>query len=106
MRGPKRFTRVVEDFTCEQCGFYVVGTGYTNHCSSCLWSKHVDVNPGDRAAECGGLMEPTLIETEKQDTVVTHTCKACGHTKRNRTGKADSIDAVLKVVQRQNKART
>ena len=54
--GGARFTRVVEDFTCGQCGAAVTGDGYTNHCPLCLWSRHVDINPGDRAAECGGLM--------------------------------------------------
>ena len=43
------FTRKVEDFTCEHCGREVHGNGYTNHCPHCLHSKHVDVNPGDRA---------------------------------------------------------
>ena len=59
---PKKFQRTIEDFTCEQCNFAVKGNGYTNHCPKCLWSKHVDVNPGDRAATCGGLMEPIGAE--------------------------------------------
>ena len=29
-----------EDFICENCGAFVVGTGYTSHCPQCLWSKH------------------------------------------------------------------
>jgi hypothetical protein len=106
MRGPKRFTRVVEDFTCDKCLASVKGTGYTNHCPSCLWSKHVDINPGDRSAVCEGLMEPVLVETEKQDTILTHKCIMCGHTKRNRTSKDDSIEALLAVVKKQNTART
>ncbi len=106
MRGPKRFTRVVEDFVCDKCSTTVKGTGYTNHCPSCLWSKHVDINPGDRSATCGALMEPVLIETEKQDTVITHVCIECGHKKRNKTSPVDSIEAILLVVQKQNKSRT
>jgi hypothetical protein len=51
----KNFQRVIEDFECEHCGHLEEGNGYTNHCTSCLWSKHVDINPGDRAAECQGL---------------------------------------------------
>ena len=49
------FIRKTEDFICEHCGREVRGNGYTNHCPYCLWSKHVDINPGDRAAGCGGL---------------------------------------------------
>ena len=52
----KKFIKVKEDFVCEHCGAEVKGDGYTNHCPKCLWSKHVDVHPGDRAAECGGMM--------------------------------------------------
>lgn len=106
MRGPKRFTRVVEDFACAHCGTHVSGTGYTNHCPSCLWSRHVDINPGDRSAECNGMMEPILVETEKHKTILTHRCTSCGHTKRNKTSHTDSIETILAVVQRQNNGRT
>jgi hypothetical protein len=38
---------------------------YRNHCPACLWSKHVDVQPGDRAATCRGLMRPDRVETRR-----------------------------------------
>ena len=53
----KTFQRCPEDFECGNCGHEIEGNGYTNHCTACLWSKHVDVNPGDRAADCHGLMK-------------------------------------------------
>ena len=56
-----KFIKNIEDFTCEHCGAPVKGTGYTNHCPKCLWSKHEDVNPGDRASDCHGLMKPIDI---------------------------------------------
>ncbi len=56
------FQRTKEDFACERCGLFVRGNGYTNHCPQCLWSKHVDVNPGDRQETCRGLMEPVGME--------------------------------------------
>ena len=62
---PKKFTKRVEDFICEKCGTKNVGTGFTNHCFKCLWSKHVDINPGDRAESCQGMMEPFKIDFEK-----------------------------------------
>ena len=47
-----------ESFTCKQCGRLVVsggaGSGHRNHCPNCLSSLHLDVEPGDRAADCGG----------------------------------------------------
>ena len=60
----RRFARTVEDFVCEKCGTQVEGDGYTNHCPHCLWSRHVDVNPGDRKATCKGMMEPVAVVAE------------------------------------------
>ena len=59
----KGFTKTVEDFNCAHCGAVVHGNGYTNHCPHCLYSRHVDNNPGDRLATCGGMMRPISDET-------------------------------------------
>jgi hypothetical protein len=62
----KKFTKRIEDFTCEVCGAKVKGTGFTDHCPQCLVTgKHVDVFPGDRKAACGGLMKPSGSITAK-----------------------------------------
>ena len=47
----KRFTKNDNGFICAHCGKEVEPLGYTsrNHCPFCLWSLHVDINPGDRA---------------------------------------------------------
>jgi len=92
---PARFTRRREDFACLHCGATVRGTGYTNHCPSCLWSRHVDVKPGDRSATCGGAMEPVGALSEGGNLVVVQRCTECGHTWRNRVAPADDRDAVL-----------
>ena len=51
-----------DSFTCRICGRLVVpagaGSDHRNHCPNCLTSLHVDEEPGDRAADCGGAMEP------------------------------------------------
>ena len=59
-----KFTKIDEEFICENCGNKVEKLGYTcrNHCPDCLHSKHVDVNPGDRQEECHGLLEPIGLE--------------------------------------------
>lgn len=93
----KRFQRKIEDFNCENCGEEVVGDGYTNHCSACLWSKHVDINPGDRASLCEGLMQPVSIKTEKDEHIITHRCEKCGYEKRNRSTEGDNFDEILKI---------
>jgi DNA-directed RNA polymerase subunit RPC12/RpoP len=89
------FTRRREDFTCLRCGTSVHGSGYTNHCPRCLWSRHVDVNPGDRAAECGGAMEPVAALSERGEIIVIQRCVRCGHIRRNRAARNDDQDALL-----------
>jgi hypothetical protein len=89
-----RFTRHIEDFACGNCASNVAGDGYTNHCPQCLWSRHVDVHPGDRAATCGALMEPIGIEQRKNEWRIVHRCVTCGHRKANRLAELDDADAV------------
>jgi hypothetical protein len=92
------FIRTKENFTCGHCGVAVVGNGYTNHCSACLWSKHVDVEPGDRAATCSGLMRPVKVELVKNETILTHRCEVCGYEKRNRLAKNDNRETLYIVM--------
>jgi hypothetical protein len=93
----KKFQRKKEDFVCENCDKKIKGTGYTNHCPECLWSKHVDINPGDRMAECRGMMEPVGIDSKKGNYVILHKCTKCGYEKRNKTLEQDNFDKILKV---------
>jgi ribosomal protein L37E len=91
----RKFQRKIEDFTCEQCGRAVTGNGYTNHCPACLYSKHVDVAPGDRAAECGGLMRPIGSELKSGAYYVLHECARCGFRRKNRIGD-DEMAALIR----------
>ena len=91
----KKFQRHIENFTCGNCGFSVQGDGYTNHCPECLWSQHVDVNPGDRAEHCRGLMEPVGFTIKRGDYILAHRCTKCGTIKNNKAAKNDSFDAIL-----------
>lgn len=93
----RKFQRTIEDFVCEHCGATVSGTGYTNHCPACLWSKHVDVNPGDRAAQCGGLMESIRVEGSSPEYRIVHRCFTCGVQKINMAQKEDDNDALLRL---------
>ena len=98
MKGP-RFQRTVEDFVCGNCGFTVKGNGYTNHCPRCLWSRHVDQMPGDRAAECGGLMKPVAVETKTGGYRILHRCQDCGVEKWNRASSTDDFDRLLQIAE-------
>ena len=63
----KNFTMRDEEFTCENCGQLVHQLKYTarDHCPHCLYSKHVDIMPGDRQNPCKGLLKPIGIEKFK-----------------------------------------
>lgn len=63
----------------------------------CLWSKHVDVQPGDRKATCNGLMKPIRVEFRNSDYYITHECQACHFMRNNRVGKSDNFDVVVKI---------
>lgn len=91
------FIRTIEDFVCEHCGTQVIGNGYTNHCPNCLWSKHVDINPGDRSAQCGGLMAPVGLELEGEKQFVIQVCSKCGFKWRNSVSPNDNQDVVIKL---------
>lgn len=93
----RRFERTKEDFLCGNCGRAVHGNGYTNHCPACLWSRHVDVNPGDRAATCGGSMEPVAAVRKNGAWVILHRCTSCGFERKNKTVPEDDFDALLRI---------
>ena len=93
----RRFERTKEDFICGNCGQVVHGNGYTNHCPRCLWSRHVDVNPGDRAAKCGGLMEPVGAELKNGEWTISQHCVECGFERRNKISQEDDFGVVIKL---------
>ncbi len=96
--GAMAFQRKIEDFICEHCGTPVKGSGYTNHCPKCLWSKHVDIDPGDRASNCGGMMAPIAVEGASPKYVLIHRCEKCKHEKRNVVTAEDDMEAVIHIV--------
>jgi hypothetical protein len=91
----KRFTRTIEDFVCGNCRREVKGDGYTNHCPECLWCRHVDINPGDRAEKCNGMMEPVSIEVSGGEGVITHICANCRFERKNKVNKNDNEQVVI-----------
>ena len=83
----KLFTKNDNGFICLNCGKEVLPLGYSsrNHCPFCLSSRHLDVNPGDRLSECGGLMKPISAEPDpKKGYIITHKCEKCGAVRRNK----------------------
>ena len=95
-----RFTEIDEEFICENCGNKVQPLGYScrNHCPKCLCSKHVDVNPGDRAEECHGKLIPVGIETSnRKGYVIVFKCDKCGAIRKNKAAEDDNMDLIIKL---------
>jgi RNHCP domain len=87
-------------FICGHCGFAVPavasGTRYRNHCPICLWSRHLDEVPGDRAADCGGNMEPVAISPRPNgEWMVVHRCTRCDTLHRTRIAGDDDPLALM-----------
>ena len=67
------------------------GTQHRNHCPNCLTSLHLDNEPGDRAADCGGQMEPVAVWVRKGgEWAIIHRCKRCGALSSNRVAADDN----------------
>jgi len=99
------FKRNKEDFVCEHCGHNMVGDGYTNHCGTCLWSKHVDIDPGDREATCGGIMEPWDIEPKASGFRVIHRCQVCNFERPSPFKVGDSMEAFTETAKKAAKRK-
>lgn len=93
----KVFNMINEDFVCENCGEFVKKSDYTarDHCPICLYSKHLDINPGDRANECRGLMEPIGVEKFKDTFKIIYKCRKCGEMHRNIVLRDDNMDEII-----------
>jgi hypothetical protein len=96
----KKFQKNREEFICEFCGQFVKGNGYTNHCPNCLWSKHVDINPGDRKNDCRGIMEPIDAFLKNGNWILKQQCKKCGEIRNIRLQKGDNLDVLQEIIKR------
>ena len=84
-----------ETFTCKVCGWIVTpegaGSEHRNHCPNCLSSLHLDVEPGDRAADCGGIMDAVAVWVRQNgEWAVVHRCRRCGALSSNRVAADDN----------------
>ena len=90
-------------FICEECHAFVTpleNGSFRNHCPFCLWSKHVDIIPGDRRENCEGLMGPIRIDRHsKKGWMVVHKCIRCGKEQRNKIAPDDNFDIFLILIQ-------
>ena len=94
-----------ESFLCGHCGRQVsaqgAGSDHRNHCPYCLYSRHLDITPGDREADCGGSMEPIAVWVRKNgEWAVIHRCSRCGSLSSNRIAADDNPMKLMSLAMR------
>lgn len=95
----KRFNMINENFTCEHCLQEVKKADSTarDHCPYCLYSKHVDIFPGDRLNLCCGLLKPISVEKFKNTYKIIYQCEKCGESHKNIICNDDNIDKIIEL---------
>lgn len=95
----KKFTMKDESFVCGNCKKFVNKLNYTarDHCPYCLYSKHVDINPGDRLNICHGLLKPIDIEKYKDTYKIIYACTKCHEVHKNIMAKDDNMDIIIEL---------
>lgn len=101
----KKFTMIDENFICLNCGESVKRLEYTarDHCSFCLYSVHVDINPGDRESKCKGLLKPIGIEKFKDTFKIIYKCEKCEMIHKNIMARDDNIDEIIRISSKEKK---
>ena len=94
-----------DSFTCKVCSRLVTsdgaGSDHRNHCPNCLSSLHLDIEPGDRAADCGGIMDAVGVWVRKNgEWAIIHRCRRCGQLSSNRVAADDNPVKLMSIALR------
>ena len=95
----KKFNMIDNEFICDNCHKKITKLNYTarDHCNYCLYSKHVDINPGDRQNTCQGMLIPIDIEKFKGTYKIIYQCAKCGKQHKNIIANDDNMDEIIKL---------
>ena len=101
----KRFKKNDNVFVCLNCVYELKPLGITSrdHCPHCLYSLHVDINPGDRMNTCRGLLRPVQVITDsKKGYIIIYRCEKCNQLVRNKAAypvkdQPDDIDLLIRL---------
>jgi len=100
----KRFNMIDEGFKCIMCNKEVNPLKYTarDHCPYCIYSMHVDINPGDRENNCKGLLKPVSIEKFKHTYKIIYKCEKCKLKIKNIVANDDDINIIIELSKNPN----
>ena len=95
----KQFTKLEEEFICENCKQKIEKLNYTTrkHSNHYLYSKHLDINPGDRQNKCKGLLKPIGIEKFKNTYKIIYKCEKCNEIHKNIMANDDNMDLIIEL---------
>ena len=74
-----------------------LGYSSRDHCPYCLYSKHVDINPGDRQNKCQGILIPYQIEKYKNTYKIIYKCSKCNKIHKNVIAMDDDFNEIIKL---------
>ncbi len=89
-----------EVFKCRNCRRFIgplpSGGHHRNHCPFCLFSRHVDLEKGDRLNVCGAKMRPIgYFQRPNGEYVLVHQCLGCDFERFNRIAADDDFALLL-----------
>lgn len=93
-------------FICVNCSKKVEKLKYTSrdHCNHCLYSIHVDIEPGDRKNDCKGILIPiNVIVNSKKGKVIEYRCSKCKSIIKNIVADDDNEDAIFNTIETYSK---
>lgn len=93
----KKFNMIDEEFICENCHKQVSRLKYSarDHCPYCLFSKHLDINPGDRQNTCQGMLQPIDVEKYKNTYKIIYKCQKCNQIHKNIMATDDDFNKII-----------
>ena len=107
MTNTKKFSKNDGGFICVNCKKEVKPLKYTsrNHCPHCLFSLHLDINPGDRKNLCGGILKPVMSEPSPalaKGYAIIFECEKCGKKTKNKSAIDDNKNLLIKLTNPEN----
>lgn len=95
----KKFQKNNESFDCKNCGLSTPPhpSSSRDHCVNCLYSLHVDINPGDRLNECKGLLKPVGLRTKNGKQQIVYKCEVCSKTTYCIVAPDDNRELIIKL---------